>query len=57
MKRYGPESVRLSVPHAPTAANPLLQACCCGRGGGQEISIDCSSSGERMRAVARFQRT
>ena len=31
-------------------------ACCCGPGGGQEISIDCCSSGGRMRAVARCQR-
>ena len=28
--------------HGPTAANPLLQVCCCGLGG-QEISIDCGS--------------
>jgi len=29
-----------------TAANPLLQVCCCGPGG-QEIAIDCCSSGVR----------
>jgi len=41
-----------------TAANPLLQVCCCGPGG-QEISIDCCTAGAqpaaacggRMRAV------
>ena len=46
MKRYG---VRPSVcvsQQGPTAANPLLDVCCCGPGG-QEISIDCCSSGVR----------
>ena len=43
--------------HGPTAANPPLQVCCCGPGGGQEESIDCCSSGVRMRAVPRCQRT
>ena len=38
-------SVRLSQ-HGLTAADPLLQVCCCGPGG-QEISIDCCSSGVR----------
>jgi len=48
-KRYG---VRPSVrpvclsQHGPIAANPMLQVCCCGPGG-QEISIDCDSSGMR----------
>jgi len=49
MRRYGVRpSVRQSLPAwaAPTAANPLLQVCCCGPGG-QEISIDCCSSGGR----------
>jgi len=58
--RNSPMSVRLSVclfQHGPTAANPLLQVCCCGPGG-QEISTDCcSSGGGRMRAVPRCQRT
>ena len=52
-------SVRLSVclsQHEPTAANPLLQVCCCGPGG-QEISIDWCSSGGRIEAVPRCQRT
>ena len=35
---------------------PLLRVCCCGPGG-QEISIDCCSSGGRLRAVARCQRS
>ena len=44
MKRYGVRpSVCLSQ-HGPTAANPLLQVCWC-RLGGQEMSIDCRSSG------------
>jgi len=46
MKRYG---VRPSVcvsQQGPTAANPLLDVRCCGPGG-QEISIDCSSSDVR----------
>ena len=38
-------SVRLSQ-HGLTAADPLLQVCCCGPGG-QEISIDCCSSDVR----------
>jgi len=42
MKRYG---VCLSQ-YGPTAASPLLQVCCCGPGG-QEILIDCCSSGVR----------
>jgi len=42
--------------HGPTAANPLLQVCCC-EPGGQAISIDCCSSGGQMRAVPRCQRT
>jgi len=33
-------SVRLSQHDGRTAANPLLQVCCCAPGG-QEISIDC----------------
>jgi len=43
MKRYG---VRLcpSVLIGPTAANPVLQVCCCVPGG-QEISIDCCTVG------------
>ena len=49
-------SACLSQHDGPTAANPLLQVCCCGPGR-QEISIDCSSSGGRMRAVPRCQRT
>jgi len=41
------QSVCMSVcPNGPTAANPLLQVCCCGPSR-QEISIDYSSS--RMR--------
>jgi len=45
MKRHG---VCLSVCPSiwVTAANPLLQVCCCGPDG-QEISIDCCSSGVR----------
>ena len=35
-------SVSLSQ-HGPTAANPLLQVCCCGPSQ-QELSIDCCSS-------------
>jgi len=35
---------RLSV---PTAANPLLQVCCCGPGG-HGISINCCSSGVQL---------
>ena len=48
-------SVCLSL-HGPTTSNPLLQVCCCGPGG-HEISIDCCSSGGRMPAVSRYQRT
>ena len=59
-KRYGVRpsvrpSLRLSV-CLSTAANPLLLVCCCGPGR-QGISIDCRSSGVRMRAVPRCQRT
>jgi len=50
MKRHG---VRPSV---CVSSNPLLQVCCCGPGG-QEIAIDSCSSGVRMRAVPRCQRT
>ena len=43
--------------HGTTAANPLLlQAWCC-EPDGQKISIDCCSSGVRMRTVPRCQRT
>ena len=38
-------SVRLSK-QGRAAANPLLQVCCC-EPGGQEIWIDCCSSGVR----------
>ena len=40
--------------HVPTAANPLVQVCCCGPGR-QEISIDCCVAGARQqqRAVPR----
>jgi len=37
-------------------ANSLLQVCCCGPDG-QEISINCCSSGGRMRAVPLCQHT
>jgi len=49
MERYG---VRLSVcPSVPFARRtPLLQVCCCGPGG-QEISIDCFSSGGQCHVV------
>ena len=40
MKRYGVRSVCLS-----TAANQLLQVCCCGPGG-REISTDAAAAGE-----------
>jgi len=46
-KRYGVRPVRLSARFvSPIAANPMLQVCYCGPGG-QEISIDCDSSGMR----------
>jgi len=35
--------------HGPTAANPLLQVCCCGPGS-QEISIDCCAAHGMRRA-------
>ena len=42
-----------SVPlqHGPTAANPLLQVCCCGPGG-QEIWIDCCTAGAQQQRRA-----
>ena len=54
VKRYGVRlSVRLSFPAWTHSSNPLQRVCCCGPGG-QEISIDCSSSGGRMLAVPRY---
>ena len=51
MKRYGvgPSVCPLALrygPVGPTAANPLLQVCCCGLGG-QDVSFNCYSSGMR----------
>jgi len=50
--------VRPSVCQSVTSGRrtPLLQVCCCGPGR-QEISIDCCSSGGRMRAVPLCRRT
>ena len=56
----GPKSMLLSVVRPSVCSTghhtPLLQVCCCGPDR-QKISIDCCSSGERMRAVPRCQRT
>jgi len=56
LKRYAVRPPACLSQHGPTAANRLLQVCCC-EAGGQEISIDCCSSGGRMRAVPLYQRT
>ena len=57
MKRYRVRlSVSLSVRLSQHGPHSMQQVCCCGPGG-QDISIDFCSSGGRMRAVPRCQRT